>query len=70
MIRCGDWGEVVAAFVDDHVVAPAQQCQAVDVGGATVCPRGDVVRVEVAGLVTAGEAAGAVPKAQGPALRR
>jgi hypothetical protein len=56
--------------VDHDVVAAAEQAEIVEVGGATVDPVLQVVRVgPFDRAVTAGEDAAAVTVGEGPALR-
>ena len=54
--------------MDQDMVATAQQREPLDVGEASHGPRRDVVGIEVAGLVTAGEGAGGVAQTQRSAL--
>ncbi len=53
----------VAAFVDEAVVAAAEQQEVVEAGHATACPVVDVMAVDEAAVVTAGEPAPGVARA-------
>lgn len=59
--------DVPAAFVDELVVAAAEQDEIREGGGATAGPVVEVVGVEEAAVVAAGEAAAAVSGFQGAA---
>ena len=56
------------ALMDHDVVTTAQERESVDIRGPSCGPRDEVMGIEVATLVAAGERAGGVAQAQGSAL--